>query len=249
MQTYGITDKGKVRKDNQDYYSIIRCKSKSCYIVALCDGMGGESGGEIASELSNNMFTTYVNSKLTSRVNKNPDVKKVLIDACYDANKMAYDYSLFDPSLNGMGTTIVGGVVSDIGVCRLVNVGDSRAYHLSFMKESIYQITRDHSLVENLIESGVLSKDQAKNHPQKNIITRAIGSEETVEPDYFETVLNEGDMLLLCSDGLSNFVSEEEMLQEFIINSNPESFCKNMLELTFERGAYDNVTLIAVVNR
>ena len=249
MQAYGITDKGNFRKNNQDYFSIKRCEKKSCYIVALCDGMGGEASGEIASELANKSFVDYVNSKLTSRTCLNPCVHDVLIDACNDANAMAYEYSMFDPSLNGMGTTIVGGVISDIGIVRIVNIGDSRAYTFSYIEEKISQLTTDHSLVEDLVKNGVLTKDQAKNHPQKNIITRAIGTDESVETDYFETVLLDGDILLLCSDGLSNSVSNDEMLEIFMNYKSLSEFCNNLLNRALNNGATDNITLIAVLNK
>lgn len=248
MEVYGITDKGKVRTDNQDYFSIKRCDKKSCTVVALCDGMGGAQAGEIASELSNNTFTDYVYSKLTSRTIKNPDIKTILIDACEDANNTAFDYSKFDSSLFGMGTTLVGGVVWDDGNVSIVNIGDSRAYKLSQHDGEITQITTDHSLVENLVLSGILTKEQAKNHPQKNVITRAIGTEPTVETDYFETRLLEHDMLLLCSDGLTNYVNDEELFNAYIDCSDPKTYCQRMLELTFDRGAGDNITIIAVVN-
>ena len=248
MQYYGISDKGIIRKNNQDCFTVKSCESRSCIIAVLCDGMGGAQAGGIASELANREFTDYVYSRLTSRTNKNPDLKSVLLTACAKANSEAYDYSLFDISLNGMGTTIVGGIIKDNGEVKLINVGDSRAYHFSASEGTVQQITTDHSLVEDLVSSGVLSREQARVHKQKNIITRAIGTEDTVTADYFETVLAYGDMLLLCSDGLSNYVSDAEMLAAFQENSEPESFCSRMLSLTYEKGAGDNVTLVSVVN-
>lgn len=249
MQVYGITDKGKVRKNNQDFFSIVRCNSKNCYIVALCDGMGGASAGEIASELSNTFFTSYVNSKITSRINKNIDIRKILIDACVDANSLTYDYSLFDKSLNGMGSTLVGGIIYDNGIVHLINVGDSRAYVISKKSNDITQITTDHSLVEEFVSSGYLTKEQAENHPEKNLITRAIGTETTIEADYYTLKLAKNDMLLLCSDGLSNLVSNQDMLTYYFIKDDPSMFCNEMLKLTYDRGAGDNVTIIAAINR
>lgn len=247
MKSFGLTDKGKVRKNNQDCFCIRRCEPKQCLIAALCDGLGGASSGEIASETALNSFGDYVYAKLTSRVHKNPDIKKVLQDACVEANSTVYDYSLFDVSLNGLGTTLVGGIVEDSGAVRLVNVGDSRAYLFRNTGE-ISQITTDHSLVEDLIRSGVLTREKARKHPQKNIITRAVGTEESVESDYFEAQLYEGDMLLLCSDGLYNYVSEDEMLECFRQYREPEDICQILMALTFERGAGDNVTILSVVN-
>ena len=242
-----MTDKGKIRRSNQDYFSIRRCEAKACSVIALCDGLGGSSGGENASEISTRTFVEYVFSKLTSRTNKNPNYKNVLLNACFSANETVYDYSQFDPELNQMGTTIVGGIVEDGGLVRMINVGDSRAYLIS-NDFGITQITTDHSLVEDLVKSGVISREKARTHPQKNIITRAVGTDPEVQADYYEFNLAPGDMLLLCSDGLSNYVTEEEMLAGYKLDADPEIFCRNMLALTFEKGAGDNVTIISMVN-
>ena len=190
MQYYGISDVGKVRKENQDRFEVRECKSGDCLIAALCDGMGSSTAGGIASEISIGSFTEFIHARLTSRTRKNPDYKEVLTLACKDANDTAYDYSLFDISLNGMGTTIVGGIIKNTGEVSLINVGDSRAYLISHKTGTISQITTDHSLVEDLVKSGVLSREQAKSHKQKNVITRAVGTEATIEPDYFQFTLD-----------------------------------------------------------
>ena len=248
MKSFGLTDKGKVRKDNQDSFIIEKCDAKDSLIVALCDGMGGAKAGGIASQISNRAFVSYIYSKLTSRTIKSPDYRKILQEACNDANGVAYEYSQFDEAFNGMGTTIVGGVIKSNGNGYIVNVGDSRAYHISKRSGTIYQITRDHSLVEDLIEFGAITKEQARTHPQKNVITRAIGSEATVEADYFEVNLHNGDVLLLCSDGLSNIVNDYEMLdyaREY--SDDPELLCRALMSKALNRGARDNVTIVAVV--
>ena len=116
MKSFGLTDKGRVRKDNQDCFIIEKCDAKSCYIVALCDGMGGAKAGGLASELSNKAFVSYVYAKLTSRVNRVLDFRKILQSACSEANGVAYEYSQFDEAYNGMGTTIVGGVIKTSGM-------------------------------------------------------------------------------------------------------------------------------------
>lgn len=134
---------------------------------------------------------SYIFAKLTSRVNRMPNYKEILQAACAEANGVAYEYSQFDEEFNGMGTTIVGGVIKQNGSGYIINVGDSRAYHISRRGGSIYQITRDHSLVEDLLEFGAITKEQAKRHPQRNVITRALGSEAAVDADYFEFSLPE----------------------------------------------------------
>lgn len=246
MRSFGLTDKGKVRKDNQDSFIIERCVAKDCLIVALCDGMGGAKAGGLASQLSNKAFVQYVYAKLTSRVNRVLDFNRILVDACSEANGVSYEYSQFDEAYNGMGTTIVGGVIKDNGNGYIINVGDSRAYHISRKTNSIYQITKDHSLVEELVEFGAITKEEAKTHPQRNVITRALGSEPDVEADYFEFHLHRGDVLLLCSDGLSNMVTDLEMLDYVKEYQEPELICRALMSKALIRGAGDNVTIIVV---
>ena len=247
MRSFGLTDKGKVRKDNQDSFIIEKCDAKDCLVVALCDGMGGAKAGGLASQLSNKAFVSYIYAKLTSRVNRALDFQKILRDACTEANGVAYEYSQFDEQYNGMVTTIVGGVVKSNGNGYIINVGDSRAYHISRRLDCITQITRDHSLVEELVEYGAITKEQAKTHPQRNVITRALGSEAQVEADYFEFSLQGGDFLLLCSDGLSNIVSDEEILAYAKEYPEPELLCRSLMSKALNRGAGDNVTVLAVM--
>lgn len=247
MKSFGLTDKGKVRKDNQDSYIIEKCEAKDCLIAALCDGMGGAKAGGLASQLSNKAFVSYVYAKLTSRVSRALDFRQILLDACAEANGVAYDYSQFDEAYNGMGTTIVGGVIKNNGNGYIINVGDSRAYYISRRNDAIEQVTRDHSLVEELVEYGAITKDQARRHPQRNVITRALGSEATVETDYYEVNLQSGDILLLCSDGLSNLISELEMLDYAKEYPEPELLCRALMSKALMRGAPDNVTVLAVM--
>lgn len=247
MKSFGLTDKGKVRKDNQDSYIIEKCEAKDCLIAALCDGMGGAKAGGLASQLSNKAFVSYVYAKLTSRVSRALDFRQILLDACAEANGVAYDYSQFDEAYNGMGTTIVGGVIKNNGNGYIINVGDSRAYYISRRNDAIEQVTRDHSLVEELVEYGAITKDQARRHPQRNVITRALGSEAMVEADYYEVNLQSGDILLLCSDGLSNLISELEMLDYAKEYPEPELLCRALMSKALMRGAPDNVTVLAVM--
>jgi len=247
MKSFGLTDKGTVRKDNQDSFIIENCPAKDSLVFALCDGMGGAKAGGLASELSNRAFVNYIYDRLSSRTGKIIDYRKMLTDACVEANGVAYEYSRFDEAFNGMGTTIVGGVVKNKGSGYIINVGDSRAYHISCRKGEIRQITRDHSLVEDLVEYGAITKEQARIHPQRNVITRALGSEADVEVDYFEFQLLNGDILLLCSDGLSNMLTDVEMLRMACSYQDPEQLCRALMDEALNRGAGDNVTVIAVM--
>lgn len=244
MKSFGLTDKGTVRRDNQDSFILEKCRNN--LIVALCDGMGGAKAGGLASQLSNKAFVAYLYARLTARVSRG-DYRSMLEAACAEANGVAYEYSHFSDEFDGMGTTIVGGVIKSNGTGYIINVGDSRAYQICRRGESIRQITRDHSLVEELLEFGVITPEQALNHPQRNVITRALGSDPTVQPDYFEIELEPGDVLLLCSDGLSNVISDEELCRFAAERGEPEQLCRALMHTALERGARDNVTVVAVI--
>lgn len=247
MKSYGLTDRGTVRSDNQDSFVIEKCDIRDCLVVALCDGMGGAKAGGVASQIANKAFASFVFAKLTAE-KKRPDYRTMLTDACSEANGVAYEYSRFGEEFSGMGTTIVGGVIRKNGKVSLVNVGDSRAYLISRRNVQIMQITRDHSLVEELVECGVLTREQARTHPQKNLITRAIGSDPRVEADYFELTMKKGDVLLLCSDGLSNVLSDDEILDISLHADGPRQLCTALMDEVLSRGAGDNVTVVTVMN-
>ena len=246
MKSFGLTDKGMVRADNQDSFIIEKLRTRDCLIVALCDGMGGAKAGGLASQIANRAFVSSVFGRLSARNNRPVDYERMLRDACREANDVAYEYSQFSEEFNGMGTTIVGGVIKSNGIGHIINVGDSRAYLISRRNDSISQITRDHSLVEDLLEHGVITPEQVMTHPQRNVITRAVGTDAQVEADYFHFELGIGDILLLCSDGLSNTISDEEMLEEAKSHREPEDLCRRLMDLALSRGARDNVTVVAV---
>ena len=246
MKSFGLTDKGIVRKDNQDCFIIERCESHNCLVLALCDGMGGAKAGGVASQLSNKAFVSHIYGKLTSRVKKRLDYETLLKEACSEANGVSFEYSQFDEAFNGMGTTLVGGILKYDGAGYIVNVGDSRAYQISRRHHQITQITRDHSLVEELLEYGAITEEQARVHPQKNVITRAVGSEAQVEADFFRFTLKSGDILLICSDGLSNTLTDQEMLYFAEQYPDPETLCRQLMDCALARGARDNVTVLAV---
>lgn len=245
MKSFGITDKGTVRKDNQDSFIIEKCTTKNGIIVSLCDGMGGANAGKIASQLANKAFVAHIFSKLKLRTPKGK-YREILQDACAEANGVAFEYSKFDEAFSGMGTTIVGGLIESAGKGYIINVGDSRAYLISCREEAMYQITRDHSYVEDLVECGAITREEARLHPRKNVITRALGVEPQVKSDYFEFTMQNGDTLILCSDGLSNMLTDSEILDFTLDNPEPETLCRLLVDAALRRGAGDNVTVIAV---
>lgn len=243
MRSFGITDKGKVRKENQDSYIIENCDKRKCTVIAICDGMGGAKAGDLASRLACKAFVSNVFEVLVSPAVFVGTHEKLLKESCADANGVVYEYSRFDPEYNGMGTTLVGGVVYKHRA-HLVNVGDSRAYLLT--PSGIRQITKDHSYVEELVAMGAISREEAARHPKKNVITRALGVDSDVEADYYDVDIHKGECILLCSDGLSNMISAEEMLNTYKTNKTPDKICGELMTLALERGARDNVSVVIV---
>lgn len=246
MKYFGLTDKGTSRTENQDTFDIREVPSRGCVIIALCDGMGGQNSGNYASELARRSFVDVVLAKLTSRVRRNPDLKEVLEAACTEANSVVSQYSRFTEEYNGMGSTLVGCVVFPDGRTHIANVGDSRAYHVSPGDGKIRQITNDHSLVEMYVRAGILTREEARSHKNKNIITRAIGAEPSVSADFFELSLKKGELLLLCSDGVSNLLTDDEILSLAKRDRDPEALCNIIKDTVYERGAGDNLTVVVV---
>jgi protein phosphatase len=245
MKYYGISDKGIVRKENQDCFSIEEIGD--VLLLVVCDGMGGHAAGRLASHLADEAFRNYVRGKLTSRIRRFMDTRKILQDGCREANSVILQYSEMSEEYAGLGTTLVGGIMSESGTSYLVNVGDSRAYQLSAGRKTIVQITEDHSLVQTYVNAGLITKEEARTHPRKNIITRALGGDVYEDADIFEVKMQSGDMLLFGSDGLSNFVTDDEILQTYLLHPNPEECCRDLLSQTYARGAGDNVTIAVVV--
>ena len=243
MKSFGITDRGKVRRDNQDSFLIERIDEKDCLIAVLCDGMGGEKAGNIASDLAAKTYVGELSQKMKITRQKKPDVKAMMIQACHLANHMIYGYSCFDTDYTGMGTTMVSAVVVGDDVY-VLNVGDSRAYRIT--RRKMVQITRDHSLVQDMVERGEITPEQARVHPRRNVITRALGVNELVPCDIFTPKLQRGEMLLLCSDGLTNMLEDREILAFSRRNTDPLSLGRALMAEALERGARDNVTIVII---
>lgn len=247
MRFFGLTDKGISRAENQDSFDIREIPSKKCTVCVLCDGMGGQNSGNYASELARRSFLDFVVARLTSRTNKSPDPCQVLVNGALEANSVVFQYSQFTEEYNGMGSTLVGGIVYDNGKVFIVNVGDSRAYLISPKSGTVRQITKDHSLVEMWVSAGIITREEARKNRNRNIITRSIGAEGTVESDTFEEYLKNNEMLLLCSDGVSNYLTDEDLLSLAKEYSEPDGLCLRIKEVVYSRGAGDNLTAVAVV--
>ena len=240
----GVTDKGMVRAENQDCYQLEIMNDGRCAIAVLCDGMGGAQAGSVASSIASESFMTHVRACAVSETMEYDVMAGVLQEACDYANIRVYDRSFAKFDCMGMGTTLVGALIQgESGI--VVNVGDSRAYHIS--NGEIVQITTDHSYVEELVQCGAITREEAKTHPNRNVITRALGVEQRVRCDLFRVDFRAGDLLLLCSDGLSNLVSEDEMLAAS--SEAPDRMTERLLQMALERGASDNVTIVVLRQR
>ena len=241
MQYWGITDPGCVRPQNQDTY-LIEVLDKNTLLCVVCDGMGGAKSGNVASTLAADVFVQEV--KRTWTPDMDPEkLDQMLRGAVKLANFTVYDQAQQFEEFDGMGTTLVAVLIQGKNAT-VVNVGDSRAYSLD--DEGIRQITMDHSLVQMMIRHGELTPEQARSYPGKNLITRAIGTESVVECDVFHRRLNKGECVLLCTDGLSNLLDDQEILFEVVHGINKKSSCERLLAIAKNRGAPDNVTCVLV---
>lgn len=240
MRLWGITDRGSVRKENQDSFRLCTLDQERGFGI-VCDGMGGARAGNVASDQAAETFLQELQARLPGV--QSDCLNDLLSDVTAKANKAVYEHSLADEECRGMGTTTVAAIVLEESVA-VLNVGDSRCYLVD--DQSITQVTRDHSLVNDLVMRGELTPEEARHHPSKNLITRALGVEETVRPDIYSLQRREGSYLLLCSDGLSNTVTDPEILYEVIHGGEPEDCCQRLLEIALTRGAPDNVTAVLV---
>ena len=241
MHYWGLTDLGCVRQKNEDALHIEQL-SRSALLCVVCDGMGGAKSGNVASSLAAGTFVQEM--KRTWKMRKKVgSVEQLLFGAASIANDTVYRQSQVSEEYSGMGTTLVAAVVQGKSV-NLVNVGDSRAYLVS--AEGIRQITTDHSVVQLMIERGELTVEEAKTYPGKNYITRAIGTEETVTCDGFRHQITKGEHLLLCSDGLTNVVNDQEILFEVLHGGTPDTCCQRLIDIAKHRGAPDNVTCVLI---
>ena len=241
MRFWGLSDLGCVRKQNEDALHIAQL-NKGTLLCVVCDGMGGAKSGNVASSLAADTFAQEMKRTWKGRRKSTPE--QLLFEAVNLANDTVYQQSKVSEEYTGMGTTLVAALVRGKTV-NIVNVGDSRAYSIS--TEGIRQITVDHSVVQMMIQRGELSKERAKRYPGKNYITRAIGTEETVTCDGFLTQMQKGEYLLLCSDGLTNVVSDQEILFEVLHGGTPDTCCQRLIEIAKHRGAPDNVTCALIM--
>ena len=241
MQSWGLTDQGCVRSQNQDAYQIVQLDRNSLLCV-VCDGMGGAKSGNIASSLAVDVFVQEVR-RFWMANSTQEKIDQMLQSAVKLANFTVYDQAQQFEEFDGMGTTLVAVLIRGRKVT-VVNVGDSRAYLAN--EDGIRQITRDHSLVQMMVDRGDLTPEAAKSYPGKNYITQAVGTETIVLCDLYHLDVAKGDYLLLCSDGLSNLLDDQEILFEVAHGQEKEKCCQRLLDIAKKRGAPDNVTSVLV---
>ena len=241
MQSWGLTDPGCVRTQNQDTYHIEQL-DRNTLLCVLCDGMGGAKSGNIASTLAADVFVQEIKNVWTGNMDAER-TEQMLRSAVKLANFTVYDQAAQIEEFTGMGTTLAAVLVRGKDVT-VVNVGDSRVYKVD--KNGIYQLTKDHSLVQMMVERGELTPEMARSYPGKNFITRAVGTEAVADCDLFRYKLEKGDCLLLCSDGLSNMMDDQEILFEVVHGVSKQQCCQRLLNIAKNRGAPDNVTSILI---
>ena len=240
LQVYTKTDIGLVRKENQDSaaYSVI---SNDCIWAVVCDGMGGVSGGKIASSLAVEHISEVLEKAYRDDLH-GEQLSALLIRAVDEANSMIYRCAMENPDYAGMGTTCDLALVRGSAV-HIVHVGDSRTY--SVRGRNILQLTEDHSVVQEMVNRGEITPDEALRHPNKHYITRAIGVNHEVHIDYIEAEYEQGDVILICSDGLSNYVSKADMIR--VVNEcKGDLMVDTLVELAKRHGGHDNITVTVI---
>jgi protein phosphatase len=236
------TDIGKVRRTNQDSYAVGELPGGVAWGV-VCDGMGGANGGNIASGTAVKTVSEKIASAWRPGMGAN-SICNMLKSVVAAANVNVFDMSQSVEALAGMGTTVVVVLIAE-GVAHIVHAGDSRAYHMT--ADGLTQITRDHSIVQALVEQGKLTEQEAREHPRRNVITRALGVSEILDVDYVEVELQKDEGILLCTDGLSGYLEHSEM--EEIVKNLPFAECAERLtEQANENGGGDNITVVAIKN-
>lgn len=242
MNAYGLTDIGKVRQSNQDSFYLSHIPAENQVIAIICDGMGGAKAGNVASELAINYVRDGIRDSLKPKMSADY-IKNMLITSVTAANKIIYEKSLESKEYEGMGTTIVALII-DGDKSVIVNVGDSRAYIVS--KGEIKQLTHDHSLVEDMIDKGELTREQARNHPGKNLLTRSLGTENSVLCDVFIEKTADIENILLCSDGLSNSISDKKILNLVTKELDCVKCCEQLVKAANSGGGSDNITVVLI---
>jgi len=244
MRSVGKTDIGLVRKVNEDSFLCEKLPgTDDSYLYIVADGMGGHNAGEVASSMAVQEVASYIRQNIEILELCDKEILDLIRNAIFCANDKVYKTSILNSNCLGMGTTLsmvlVKGSTIYIG-----HVGDSRVYHIR--GNEIERLTEDHSLVAELIKSGSIRPEDAKDHPQKNVITRALGTEYNIDPDVSQKDVENGDFILICTDGLSNVVNEEYMAYALVNTSDLNDSCELLINKAKESGGFDNITAVVI---
>ncbi len=240
MEAFAKTDVGKARDMNQDYY-YISPENEELKLYILADGMGGYKGGEVASKLATISTKNYIESNFENTIKDKEEILNLIKNSMEYANMVVYEKSKEDEELESMGTTLEVCLIYNNKVY-LGHVGDSRIYRIR--KDIIRKLTTDHSYVEKLVKDGTITKEEAVNHPKKNMLTKALGCTAFVEPDVTVKGFIKDDIILMCSDGLTNMIKEQEIYN--IIKNDYKIAVQKLVEQANENGGYDNITAIII---
>lgn len=241
MKAFARSDIGMIREMNQDNY-FISDPNDEIKLFIVADGMGGYKGGEIASALAIESAKSYITNNFEETNREKEKILDLIKNAIEYANMVVYERSKEVEELNGMGTTL-DVVIIQSGRLYIGHVGDSRVYRLR--KDFFRKLTTDHSYVEQLVRQGNITKEEAYNHPKKNMLTKALGCTAFVEPDVMVKGFQKDDILLMCTDGLTNMVRENKICE--IIKENPESACDVLVNKANENGGQDNITAVIIL--
>jgi PPM family protein phosphatase len=240
MRAVCLTDRGRVRQHNEDSCGVFTNKDGETLAI-VADGMGGHRAGDVASSMTTSKLKSLWEESTSIQ---SPDMaEKWLEESIHSVNKSLYSYAQENSDCLGMGTTVVAAICTST-FSTIAHIGDSRCYLLN--QSGYKQITEDHSLVNELVKSGQISREDAEHHPRKNVLLRALGTEATVEMDIATIVLDDQDKLLICSDGLSNRVSDLLMSETLHRDLDLDMKAKALVDLANENGGEDNITLVII---
>ena len=239
MNLFGLSDVGMVRENNEDTCLYILREEENQAIFVVCDGMGGARAGNVASDIAAGVFIEQLERQVRANMSSKY-MESILTSAVEFANYDTYRTAHTNRAYQGMGTTLVGGFISGNQVM-LANVGDSRAY--LYTEEGLQRITRDHSLVEELVLRGEITEEQAREHPRRNLITRALGTSRKVGADLYPLIMEPGQKLLLCSDGLSSMVPDSQ-IYEIMKEEDSRACCERLIDAACDNGGLDNITVL-----
>jgi|SRR5690625_132545 len=241
MKQYYLTDRGKVRKQNEDAVGLLKNQAEQTLAI-VADGMGGHKAGDVASSIVRSLFLDEW--KQNEGIDTIEDAKDWLDERIRMANKKVYDHAQNNPECDGMGTTVIASILLKNDII-IAHIGDSRSY---LFNQTLEQITTDHTLVNELVQNGEITKQEADKHPQKNVLMKALGTDESITPDVFSIEWEINDRLLICTDGLSDKLSETEIATFLSEDRSIEDIAEELVDRANELGGEDNITVVILEN-